>query len=140
MVQKWIVPCNPSIYDIAEHFAHSDEIVWKRTADGMSLGDDAYLYLSKPIGCVKYRCEVIEINVAPDVLASHQYAVPKGASGTEKYMRLILRHSFTSHELTFSFLKELGLGQLQRQARIYEPLGGVLQQMENDLSTNDLTE
>lgn len=53
----WIVPSNPSYYDIDAAFREEKEITWKQ-GRGIKVGDIAYMYLASPYSEIRYRCEV----------------------------------------------------------------------------------
>ncbi len=57
----WIIPANPKVYDIVSDFKKSDIMTWKHQ-NSMELGDIIYIYMTKPMGYIKYKCQIIDIN------------------------------------------------------------------------------
>ena len=57
----WIIPANPKVYDIVSDFKKSDIMTWNHQSS-MELGDIIYIYMTKPMGYIKYKCQIIDIN------------------------------------------------------------------------------
>ena len=121
MVEKWIIPCSPKFFDVVDHFENNTRIVWKRSSS-IHKDDIVYIYVGKPYGEIKYRCHVIDENVSEEIVKENQYAVPKASAENYKYLMLELDYSYPAGTFDFQTLKAHGLGQVQKQARIYKDL------------------
>ncbi len=141
MQDYFIMPCNVNYYDIISHFENSETIVWKRSCS-IHLGDIVYIYVGKPYSEIKYRCEVINENVDDETLEKNKYAIPTESRQsyfrshriqqyrTYKYVQLKLERTFPEGALSLLTLKEHGLGQVQKQARVSKELREFIRNIE----------
>ena len=120
-MEKWIIPCNPKFFDVVNHFNSNSRIVWKRTSP-IHKDDIVYIYVGKPYSEIKYRCHVIEEHLSEDIIKENSYAISRSAFNTNGYIMLEMDYTFPEGTLDLQSLKEHGLGQVQRQARIYKEL------------------
>ena len=122
MHEKWIIPCNIKFFNLIEHFAHHNEVVWK-AYKSMSVGDSVYIYIGVPFKRIMYKCEVIDKDLAFDIVEANQYAVRnKRVSYNSCYIKLKLIKKFSDERLSLEQLKENGLGQVQMIARVCQDL------------------
>ena len=61
----WLVPANPSYYDIGQAFRQSDETIWKQSTN-INIGDTVYLYIAAPVSAVIYKCLVTDVDIPYD--------------------------------------------------------------------------
>lgn len=99
-IKHWVIPANPSYYDVIKVFKTKDVIYWYQGANFI-VGDVVYIYLGKPYSAILYACKVIEVNIKSDKLNNKGKPI--------KRMNLQLVKTFEQDELTFEKLKSLGL-------------------------------
>lgn len=132
MSEKWIVPCNTHFFDIVSYLNDNDTVVWKKSY-GIKNNDTVYIYVGKPYSEIKYRCKVIDDHVSIEVLQRNRYAVTYKANRTTPYMLLKLEYCYPSGSLPLLALKENGLGQIQRQARVYKTTSDFIDSIEKEI-------
>ncbi len=102
----WIIPANPKVYDIISDFKKSDIMTWKHQSS-MELGDIIYIYMTKPMGYIKYKCQIIDIN--------------------DNIMTIKLMQEFNDNLLTFDLLNNYGLKSVRSPRRIPDKLKNYLE-------------
>lgn len=102
----WIIPVNPNVYDIISDFKKSDIMTWKHQSS-MELGDIIYIYMTKPMGYIKYKCQIIDIN--------------------EDIMTIKLIKEFDDKLLTLDLLNNYGLKSVRSPRRIPDKLNSFLE-------------
>jgi 5-methylcytosine-specific restriction protein A len=121
MVEKWIVPCNIKYFDLISHFKQKNYVVWKNSFT-IKQDDIVYIYIGTPIKEIRFCCKVVSDKVSDAVVQANAYAIPQKSSNNyfskkEKYILLELLYEYPIGTLTYSDLKQNGLGQVQIQAR-----------------------
>ena len=117
MKENWVIPCNVKYFDVLEHFSRSSTVVWKKAKNGISVGDNAFIYVGAPYSAILYRCEVVDSNVPKDIVEANSYAIQKEGLDGIDYMLLELKEELPKDRLSLQVLKKNGLGQVQTQAR-----------------------
>ncbi|EJO33955.1 HNH endonuclease domain protein [Acinetobacter radioresistens WC-A-157] len=56
---KWLIPVDPDVYEIDRAFLELPYIYWAKNNYDYQIGDIIYLYVSEPIGKIKYSFKVI---------------------------------------------------------------------------------
>ena len=102
----WIIPTNPNVYDIVSDFKKSDIMTWNHQSS-MELGDIIYIYMTKPMGYIKYKCQIIDIN--------------------DNIMTIKLMQEFNDNLLTFDLLNNYGLKSVRSPRRIPDKLKNYLE-------------
>ena len=102
----WIIPANPKVYDIVSDFKKSDIMTWNHQSS-MELGDIIYIYMTKPMGYIKYKCQIIDIN--------------------DNIMTIKLMQEFNDNLLTFDLLNNYGLKSVRSPRRIPDKLNSFLE-------------
>ena len=102
----WIIPANPKVYDIVSDFKKSDIMTWKHQSS-MELGDIIYIYMTKPMGYIKYKCQIIDIN--------------------DNIMTIKLIKEFDDNLLTLDLLNNYGLKSVRSPRRIPDKLNSFLE-------------
>ena len=139
MSEIWLVPANPKVYDVVEHFTKHETIIW-RNMFSIQKGDVVYLYFGNPLRQIKYKCIVTSCEIDEKTLNENNYAVSKKKnfnyfSKKEKYIELRPILKFPDGCLTYTDLKEHGLGQVQIQARIDRRVKKYINEIEEYLRT-----
>ena len=122
MKENWIIPCNLKIFNLIEHFATNNRVVW-RNAFSIHEGDTVYIYIGSPISEIRYRCKVLTTQVDSKTLEENSYAISKKKfnnyySKREKYIIMEKECEYKEGCLPLADLRAHGLGQVQLQARI----------------------
>lgn len=109
-----IITCTPDRFDIASHFNSCDIITWRQTKPCQP-GDKAYVYVGRPLSCIKYLCEIIETDITTDAIDSDYYntQTPTKRSKNKPFMKLKLLYEFTGKELSLNELVQHGLKTVQ---------------------------
>lgn len=102
----WIIPANPKVYDIISDFKKSDIMTWNHQSS-MELGDIIYIYMTKPMGYIKYKCQIIDIN--------------------EDIMTIKLIKEFNDNLLILDLLNNYGLKSVRSPRRIPDKLNSFLE-------------
>lgn len=102
----WIIPANPKVYDIVSDFKKSDIMTWNHQSS-MELGDIIYIYMTKPMGYIKYKCQIIDID--------------------DNIMTIKLIQEFDDNLLTFDLLNNYGLKSVRSPRRIPDKLNSFLE-------------
>lgn len=102
----WIIPVNPNVYDIISDFKKSDIMTWNHQSS-MELGDIICIYMTKPMGYIKYKCQIIDIN--------------------EDIMTIKLIKEFDDNLLTLDLLNNYGLKSVRSPRRIPDKLKNYLE-------------
>lgn len=104
----WIIPANPKVYDIVSDFKKSDIMTWKHQ-NSMELGDIIYIYMTKPMGYIKYKCQIIDIN--------------------NNIMTIKLIKEFDDNLLTLDLFNNYGLKSVRSPRRIPDKLNSFLEKI-----------
>lgn len=111
-MQKWIISANGKMYDHAAAFAKYGYIDWRQRAK-YSIGDEVYIYCTKPYQKIMYKtkviCESMQFDKCTDdrEFWKDQGEYEKSKSG--KYARLVLIEQADNESLSFSNLRKYGL-------------------------------
>jgi predicted DNA-binding protein (MmcQ/YjbR family) len=99
-ITKWIVPANPKYYDVEAAFKKSTDIIWKQSSN-IHVGDTVYLYVAAPVSAVRYKCEVLEVNIP------YEYRTKNVRMA--HVMRIRLLKTYDPARFTFQWLKSIGI-------------------------------
>lgn len=119
---NWIISANPNEYDVVSAFNKYKFIDWRQSMKP-KVGDIIYIYCSKPIGEIKFKCVVEDVNIPwQQVNDSDEFWVNQKEYlnlKTRNFMRLCLQQQIDSEQLSFKNLKENGLkGNIQGPIRL----------------------
>ncbi len=96
----WLVPANPSYYDVVNMFNNNIMANWKQY-NNILVGDIIYLYVGSPYKEIMFKCEVLETDIPYDF---------KNENLTIKsLMKIQLLKKYKSQEFSFKRLNELGI-------------------------------
>lgn len=109
-----ILTCTPNRFDIVSYFNCNDMITWRQTKF-CEPGDQAYVYVGRPLSCIKYLCEIIETDIAAGSVDSDYYRAEVATKRTQNkpYMKLKLLYELSGIGLSLSALLEHGLKTVQ---------------------------
>ena len=97
---NWILPANPSYFDIEDAFNHFNEIDWKQSSK-VKVGDIAYMYVGSPISAILYKCEITATDIP------YEYS-DKNITITH-VMRIKRLKKYKANFCTFKKLNQLGI-------------------------------
>ena len=60
--KEWIIPSNPSYFDIIHAFDDTDTIHWKQ-GQSIKAGDTVFMYVGAPVSAILYKCLVTETDI-----------------------------------------------------------------------------
>ncbi len=111
-MQKWIISANSNVYDHASAFAQYGYIDWTQKVK-YSVGDEVYIYCTRPYKKIMYKTQVIAINMPFERITDDKEfwynleKYKKGRSGI--FARLKLIEQSDNINLTLEKLCENGL-------------------------------
>ena len=97
----WVIPANPSVYDIDHAFAQSDLMYWKQKLN-YQIDDYVFIYYGLPYRELRYLCKVVEKDVV-------FYDKSGKRTDEETYICLQKIYFFDDHKLTKKFISNYGL-------------------------------
>lgn len=59
-INEWVMPLNPHFFDVFQYFDSTDVFYWDKKKSFKN-GDIIYMYVTKPIGAIMYKCLVDDI-------------------------------------------------------------------------------
>ena len=112
MGNYWILSANPNYFDHAGAFHQYGHIDWKQTRN-YSVGDIVYVYVTKPISTIRYKTQVVCINMRfEDICDFERYWIVSQPDYDAKarFVRLRLLQEYEDDRLRFEILKNHGMG------------------------------
>lgn len=121
-MEQWIIPCNISLYDVISAFEKLERIDWKQSNHSISVGDEVFIYVGKPISSILYRCKVIKANFANPKNDDYEFVLNgETFQNYGNYMELQLMQKFDDSQYHFDILVANGLkGRIQGPRRVKE--------------------
>ena len=107
---SWIIPANPANYDVAAGFRREGTLVWHMRPHVLP-GDLIYIYETMPLGCVLFKCEVVEADLPYE--SEHHPNVHTA-------MRIRLLRTYEEGQIDRAFLRKCGVTNI-RSARSATP-------------------
>ena len=130
---EWIIPCNPNLYKVDEAFSELKTLDWKQSSPKIEVGDIVYIYVSKPVQAIRYKCKVNKVNL-PQIEIDDSKFVINGES-YEKYpahMELEMIGKF-GIELTMDIMALYGVkGRIQGPRRVNENLQNYIHSLKRE--------
>ena len=129
---EWIIPCNPNYYKIDEAFSELKCLDWKQTPKNIEVGDIVYIYVSRPVQAIRYKCKVNKINLDQIEIDDSRFIINgETYQNYPVHMELKLLHIY-SDELTIDKMKENGVkGNIQGARKVYPELQKYIHQLQN---------
>ena len=60
---NWIISANSFMYDHSRSFLHNGYIDWRQVSTKYNIGDTVYIYCTRPIKMIQYKCNVEKIDL-----------------------------------------------------------------------------
>jgi len=105
---NWIMSANPAVYDHESAFRERGYIDWKQTRN-FAVGDIVYIYCTKPLGRIRFKTVVSEVNKYGFTADCYWRTAPPENTSSMKCMRLKYLNESNSDELSFTALKGKGM-------------------------------
>lgn len=110
---NWIISANSKIYDHSSSFEHHGFIDWKQGKTKFKVGDIIYIYCTRPLMMLQYKCVVKNVDLnSSQIRDDIQYWYNKEEylkSLDGKFMTLKLIEQVSNNEMKLVNLKENGL-------------------------------
>ena len=128
---KWIIPCNPAYYDVEGAFKRLNTLEW-RQHKRFEVGDIVYIYVSKPVGAIMYKCRVLKVDISGTEIDDSLFVNNNDALEYDgPCMLLGLIRRFRPDELSFDILSRNGLkGSVQGQRHTNDQLDMLFERVE----------
>ena len=117
-VVEWIVPANPSYYDVINCFNNIDEIIWKQSSN-IHVNDIVYLYVASPYSKIMYKCVAIETDIP--------YKYKDKNVRMNSVMKIRLLDRLDSKNYTFEYLNKLGIKSIRGPRKITKKISSKLE-------------
>jgi len=126
-MSEWITPCNPKYYNVIGAFSKLKCIDWKQSSPNIKIGDIVYIYVSKPIMAIKYKCKVNKVNLPKIEIDDSEFVVDGEPYLTyPEHMELEMLREY-DEELSMSELSKHGVkGHIQSIRKVYSELSEYL--------------
>lgn len=127
---EWLISANHNKYNHDQAFKEFGFIDWKQNAN-YSVGDIVYIYASRPISSLKYKAEVLQVNMTGDAtrddmkywkdLSQYESGLKKGL-----FVRFKLLEIFPEDYITLNDLQHHGLvGNIQGPRKLVDENGNL---------------
>ncbi len=109
---NWIIAANSNLYDLSSSFEHFGFIDWKQGKIKYELGDTVYIYCSKPLQMLQYKCRVEKMDLNSNQIRDdkeywlNEEEYYKSLNG--KFMRLNLIEQVSNNKMKLDQLIQNG--------------------------------
>lgn len=116
--EKWIVPCNPSQYDVFGAFKQLKRVEWKQITN-INVGDIVFIYISKPIQAIKYKCIATKVNLpSAGRIDDSKFVIDDTKyKSNGRYMELELLEKYNDKQYPIELLKNMELNLYKAQGK-----------------------
>lgn len=110
---EWMISANSEMYDHSSSFEHYNFIDWRQGKAKFSIDDIVYIYSTRPISAVRYKCIIEKVNLKhKEIRDDKEYwnnilEYEKSLQGN--FMRLKLIDQISNEKLNLEKLKNNGL-------------------------------
>lgn len=139
----WIISANASLYDHSSSFEHYGFIDWRQGNTSYKIGDLVYIYCTRPIQKIRYKCRIDAIDLDFNSIRDdkeywlNEAEYLKSLSG--KFMRLNLIEQIDSEKLNLSNLISNGLNAApQGPVKSSDQLSNYISSNFNDSNLNEI--
>lgn len=106
--KEWIVPCNPTQYNLEGQLSREDIVYWRQNAR-YEIGDIVYIYLSSGTSAIRYKTVVSAVDLDADADNENYWIDQTMKSSNPKRVCLKLLKEFDKSQLPIGALREHGL-------------------------------
>ena len=139
----WIISANASLYDHSSSFEHYGFIDWRQGNTNYQIGDLVYIYCTRPIQKIRYKCRIDAINLDFKMIRDdkeywfNESEYLKSLDG--KFKRLNLVEQIDTKKLNLSNLITNGLNAPpQGPVKLSEKLSDYISSNFNDTNLNEI--
>ncbi len=118
----WLIPANPSYFDIDEAFKENKEIEYKQSSH-IQVGDIVYIYEGSPQSSIRYRCRALKVNLP------HHH--PNPHVRINMTMLIQLERSFPVGMFSLNVMKKFGVKAVRGPRHMPQPMIDALKDKEN---------
>ena len=121
-MQQWIIPCNINLYDVIGAFNKLGCVDWRQSNKSISVGDEVFIYVSKPICAILFKCKVNRVNYSQAIREDSEFII-KGDiyENYGNYMELELVEKYDATRFHIDILVSNGLkGRIQGPRKVNE--------------------
>ena len=132
-MNEWIVPCNPKYYDIIGAFEKMNILDWKQSSKKIQPDDIVYIYVSKPVQAIIYKCKVNKVNLSHIEIDDSEFVI----DGTnyvkyERHMELELIRIYDEKPVSIQKMRENDIkGNIQCTRQANQKLLNYIRTIEN---------
>lgn len=120
-VNSWVIPANPSYFDLEHAFSKSDVLYWHQNTS-IAVNDRIFIYYGAPYSEILYECRAEECGM---ILEGDAFDERKH----KRHMRIRMIRKFEGHVLKRKFLEGYGLKAVRGARRMPEELAEVIDGM-----------
>lgn len=118
-MRYWLIPCNVNKYDVVRAYSELNRINWKQSSN-IEIGDVVYIYLSRPVSGIMYKCIVRNVNQPTSTIDDSKFVIDgRQNENYGRYMELQLLSKYLE-PIPLEFLKSNGLTGNPQSPRIIE--------------------
>ena len=120
----WIVPINPSFFNIDQAIIDSECIVWQKRNIRYSNKDLVFFYITSPVNKIKYKGVVVDNEYNDEDCLNEKYWIKPDEyqKGKDHYVKIQIIDSVDDDRLLLNHLKEQGLTTVQWPSRATDSL------------------
>lgn len=136
---QWIIPCNPSQYDVVGAFKGLKRLEWKQGTN-INVGDIVFIYISKPIQEIKYKCIVTKVNLlSVGRIDDSKFIIDDtNYKNNGRYMELEFLEMYSDKLYYIELLREFGIKSVQGPMRMSENLSNYINNTNDTYSSNKI--
>lgn len=108
--ETWIIPANYYYFDVGAAFRKEPEILWNQRTH-VKKGDLVYIYITKPVAAVCYKCLVTETDIPCDLEGY-------GKQKVTKEMKIRLLKIFEPEKYPRSWLEKQGITNIRSAMKV----------------------
>lgn len=122
-LNEWIIPCNPSQYDVIGAFNELNKIEWKQSTN-IQVGDIVYIYVGEPFKEIKYKCVAKKVNLDSASKIDDSKFILDGSNYENygRYMELELIKEYVEKQYSLVKIKKHGLKSVRGPIKVKEEL------------------
>jgi len=139
-LSNYLISANHKYYDHHQSFIDNGVIDWKTNGEEYQIGDIVYVYSTKPIGAISFKCLVNKTGITyDDRVNDDEYWVFRSFNEkNDMFFRLELLNSFKDDRLSYYNLRKCGLkGNLNSRIELSPKVLDYINKIEEDALLNE---
>lgn len=123
---EWIITCNVNAYNVEGAFSKLKTLDWKQSTN-IEKGDIVYIYVGVPMSAIKYKCEVLEVDLPESTIDDSEFVLDgSNYENYGRYMQLHLLKKYGNQLLGRNQLIANGLKTVQGPSKVNSQLSAYL--------------